>query len=229
MRTARAAVAALALAGLALPALGQSFFTRESDVPRDAHGRSDPHASLRAVSLSFVQPPMPREFAVHDLVTIIIDETSRSESQQKLETEKEYDIQAALKQFPSLRHLIQGQFENGDSQRTMRLDLSGGHEFTSEGNARRSDRFIARITAEVIDVKPNGTLVLEARKQIVKDREVQMIVLSGMCRREDVTTNNTITSSQLAGLTVVQSTDGDISRAAKKGLIPRVFETIFNF
>ncbi|GIK18510.1 MAG: hypothetical protein AMXMBFR77_00860 [Phycisphaerales bacterium] len=229
MKPARTLAAAVVLAGLAAPALAQSFFTRESEVQRDTPGKIDPHAALRAVSLSFVHPPMPREFAIHDLVTIIIDETSRSESQQKLETEKEYDIQAALRQFPSLRHLIQGQFENGDSQRTMRLDLSGGHEFNSEGNARRSDRFIARITAEVIDVKPNGTLVLEARKQIVKDREVQTIVLSGSCRREDVTTNNTITSSQLAGLTVVQSTDGDLSRATKKGLIPRVFESIFNF
>ncbi|MCW5776104.1 MAG: flagellar basal body L-ring protein FlgH [Phycisphaeraceae bacterium] len=229
MNALRIVAVVAAVAGVGMPACGQSFFTREGDVLRDSQGQSDPHAALRAVSLSFVQPPMPREFAIHDLVTIIIDETSRSESQQKLETEKDYEIKAALKQFPSLRHLIEGQFENGDTQRSMRLDLSGGHEFNSEGNARRSDRFIARITAEVIDVKPNGTLALEARKQIVKDREVQTIVLSGTCRREDVTTNNTITSSQLAALTVIQSTDGDISRAAKKGLIPRVFESIFNF
>jgi len=88
----------------------------------------------------------------------------------------------------------------------------------AEGDAERSDRFIARVTAEIIDVKPNGTLVLEARKSVAFGRESKSIVLSGTCREEDVSDANTVTSSQLANLTVVQEMEGDVDRSSKKGL-----------
>jgi len=93
----------------------------------------------------------------------------------------------------------------------------------------RSDRFSDRITATVIDVKPNGVLVLEAKRTVKKDDEEQNLVLSGECRREDVTQNNTVLSTQLAELTLVSKNTGQVKDSATKGWIPRILEAIFNF
>jgi flagellar L-ring protein precursor FlgH len=81
----------------------------------------------------------------------------------------------------------------------------------------------------VIDVKPNGILVLEARKTIQKNEEHQSIVLSGQCRTEDVTNANSVLSSQLAELTLISKQEGQVKDAATKGWIPRIIEALFAF
>lgn len=228
-RAARSILACCLAAALAPHALAQSLFVQEVQVPVDAKGEADPGAYLRGSSLMFIEPPKPREFAIHDLVTIIVEETTKSEASQTLETEKSYDIGAAMEAFPSMRHLLELQVQNGDTQRTADLDVNFDSKYKGDGDYERTDRFVARITATVIDVKPNGTVVLEARKRIDKDGEIQTIILSGTCRRDDVTTQNTVLSSQLAGLTVSMSTEGQVTKAGKKGLIPRALEGLFNF
>jgi flagellar L-ring protein precursor FlgH len=53
--------------------------------------------------------------------------------------------------------------------------------------------------------------------------------VSGIARQEDVTSGNTVLSSQLAELTVKVESDGDVDEAAKKGWLTNLFETVFNF
>lgn len=225
----RRALAFALIAGLVgAPALGQSLFVQQVVMPTDAKGEADPGAHLRGTSLMYIEPPKPREFAMHDLVTIIVEETTKSEASQTLETDKSYDMSGALEQFPSLRQLLELQVVN-DKQDPAQLGLNFDSKYKGDGDYERTDRFVARITATVIDVKPNGTVVLEAQKRIDKDGEIQTIILSGTCRRDDVTTQNTILSSQLAGLTVSMSTEGQVTKAGRKGLIPRALEGLFNF
>lgn len=210
-------------------AAAQSLLMRPAEIALDERGIPDTTAPLEGASMFVVTPPDPRTFEKHDLITILIDESSQSTMEQNLETTKEYETGGAFNAFPSLRHLLELQLQNGDSQRTAELDLSYDNDYTGDGKAERKDRVTARITAEVIDVKPNGTLVIEARKSIKENRESKTILLSGVCRQEDVTDNNTVNSSQIASLTLAIETEGDVHKAARKGLIPRALETLFAF
>lgn len=224
----RLAVGALWGAASAAPA--QSLFVTQA--PRaqvDALGRPVDAGSLASMSMLVVEPPRPRTFATHDQITIIIDETSRQQSEQSLDTKKDYDLGAQLEEFPSLRHLIELQFRNGDSRNELGLDVSANNKLKAEGTYERNDRFSARIAATIIDVKPNGVLVLEARKYIQKDDEIQTIVLSGNCRGDDVTTNNTVLSSQLADLSLISENEGEVKKSGSKGWIPKVLEAVFAF
>ncbi|MCC7390345.1 MAG: flagellar basal body L-ring protein FlgH [Phycisphaerales bacterium] len=219
--------AVLALA----PAAGaQSFYEYSVELPTNELGEPDPDAPLRAVSLYYIDVPQPKKFAVHDLITLIIDETSSAESKQTLDTKKDYDLSGDVGSFPDLLQLLELRLEAGDRDSLAALDLGSKQKFKGEGTAKRSDRFVARITAEIIDVKPNGNLVVEARKLVEsQDGEAKTIVLSGVCRQEDITDANTVNSSQLADLRLSQTTTGEVTNTAKKGFIPRVLEAIFNF
>jgi flagellar L-ring protein precursor FlgH len=206
----------------------QSLFERPAPAPV-AGTATDVTAPLQGISLFVVVPPAPRAFEKNDLVEIIVNESSLQKHEQTLDAEKDYRISALVAEFPSLQHLFEGQLENGDSTRGAALDLQGRHKFKGDGEYERKDRFTARITATVLEVKPNGTLLLEARKSVKSNDEESEIVLSGVCRPDDISANNTIQSSQLANLTLSVQNAGDVKRAGTKGLIPRVLETIFNF
>lgn len=219
-------------AGLALlssPALGQSLFQRSAEVPTAPDGKPDHQAPLRETSLTYSEAPPPRQIQINDLVTIIIDETSKQQSDQSLDTKKDYDWKAALNKFPSLKKLIDGELGTGDSDPVVELDVNSKNKFKGEGTFERTDKFSARIQAKIIDVKPNGVLVVEARKSVQTGEEKQTIILSGACRREDVTQNNTVLSTQLAELSIVSEQEGQVKDSATKGWIPRILETLFNF
>jgi flagellar L-ring protein FlgH len=207
----------------------QVMLTGSAPIPKDAIGQPDTLASLRTVSLLMVEPPKPRVYEIHDKVTIIISETSSQTSKQKLDTKKDVSITGGVNQFPNLLDLVEGKFTNANGSPITGVDASSSNQFKGEGTYDRSDRFSDRITATVIDVKPNGVLVLEAKRTIKKDEEEQTLVLSGECRREDVTQNNSVLSTQLAELTLISRNTGQVKQSATKGLIPRIFEALFNF
>ncbi len=194
-----------------------------------APGPADPAAGLRPVSLLLVEPPKPREFAIHDKVTIVIAESSRQASSQTLDTKKDQSFKAALNKFPDLRKLVEAELTNGASSPIASVDVGANNKFKGEGKYDRTDQFTDRLTATIIDVKPNGVLVIEAKRTIQKDEEKQTIVLCGECRREDVSPQNTVLSSQLAELTLISRNEGQVKESATKGLIPRLFEALFNF
>lgn len=223
----------LALSCLSPAASAQSLFTapieREAPAPVIAPPRGEPTPDLYGWSTTAIRPPEPREFRIHDLVTIVIDEQSKSTSNQKLETEKEASNKVRLDAVLDPMELLELRLVQDDLTALDLINASGEREFEGEGDYERTDRFTARITAEIIDVKPNGTIVLEAKKEIVRDKEETLLVLSGVCRQEDVTSQNTILSSQLANLRLEQHNTGDVKKAASKGFLTNALDTIFNF
>lgn len=221
------AVASLGL--LHASASAQAMLARSAPVPKDAIGQPDTLAALRTVSLLMVEPPKPRVYSIHDKVTIIISETSSATSKQTLDTKKDVAVKGGVNRFPNLLDAIQGNFTDANGSPIVGVDVSANNKYKGEGTYNRSDQFSDRITATVIDVKPNGVMVLEAKRTVKKDEEEQTLVLSGECRREDVTQNNTVLSSQLAELTLISHNTGQVKESATKGFIPRVLEAIFNF
>lgn len=230
--TSRAVPCVVVACALSMPiamASAQSLYLRKPKVALNERGEVDPGVMLKDVSMTYIDPPKPKTYKVHDQVTIIIDETSRESSKQTLDTKKDYDNSAALSKFPSLEALLDLQLQGGGNDNTAELGINSKQKYKGEGTYDRSDRFSARITAKIIDVKPNGVLVLEARKTIQKNEEFQSIVLSGQCRTEDVTNANSVLSSQLAELTLISKQEGQVKDAATKGWIPRLLDALFAF
>lgn len=181
------------------------------------------------VSTLYIEPPEPRVIAKHDLVTIVIDENTSTTSEQTLETDKSYDTSASVAALLDPWQLLELRLRQGNISDVDLIRAKADRSFTGEGEYERRDRFSARITATVLEVKPNGTVVLEARKHVARDTEEQTLVLSGLCRQEDITLQNTVLSSQIAGLQLVLTNEGEVRDSAKKGLISRVLDTIFAF
>jgi flagellar L-ring protein FlgH len=227
--TCACATVVVALTGMASGAMGQSLLRAEPTKPTVEKDAPKPTAQLEGYSLTLVEAPEPREYQVHDTITILIQEQSRQSSSAKLDTKTDASIDASIKQLPDLIKLLELRLEQGDRTSLTGVGADAKRDFKGDGKYERTEGMTDRLQATVIDVKPNGTLVLEARRTITKDDQTQTVVVSGVARREDVTTGNTVLSSQLAELTVKVESEGDVDEAAKKGFFTRLFETIFNF
>ncbi|MGQ0628559.1 MAG: flagellar basal body L-ring protein FlgH [Phycisphaerales bacterium] len=173
--------------------------------------------------------PKPRTYQKHDKIEVIINETSLQKSEQSLETQKKYDLKAELSQFPSLKRLLEDATIADGIGAGPGLGINSDSSFQGDGTSERKDRFTARISALVIDVKPNGSLVIEATETQQFDAETKTLVVSGLCDPKDITKEGTVQSSQLAGLIIKVNHEGALKESSEKGIITRIFDAIFDF
>jgi len=229
----------------AATAQSSSLFVQEDEQARrpqqgagemTARGRDRaPHQlspAIASVSYSAVRVPEPRQFARHDLITIIIRESTESDIDANLTTEKEANYEGEISDFPNLKlkdllslQLTPSSMDDGNPQ----LGIDFANEFEGDGEYSRSESVTGRITAQIIDIKPNGNLVLEATKQVRTDDETLDLVLTGACRPEDISIDNTVLSTQMHNLRLDKQHEGELRKSTRKGLLTKLFDALFNF
>ncbi|MCH8823681.1 MAG: flagellar basal body L-ring protein FlgH [Planctomycetes bacterium] len=196
----------------------------------DLKTNETPHA-LQKFSMFAIVEAQQASFHVHDLIQIIVSESSKGKLSHKLDSDKEYDITADVSAWPalSLRDLLNLQVAAGRTTGLPRLDIGFSSEFSGQGKYDRKDDFTARLTAEVIEVLPNGNLVLEARSYIKLDEEESTITVTGICRPNDISANNTILSHSLHDLKIEKMNKGELKNANQKGILSKVLDAVFAF
>jgi len=179
--------------------------------------------AIEAMSLIAIPRVPPRKFKVEDLITIIVRQQKKYEAEAKLDTEKKWDIDGKLSEwfrFYPRNRLGSDKLSNGEPG----FKFAFNNKYETDGENEREDKFITRIQATVIDVKPNGNLVLEATQTEKHDEEEIEITLTGVCRSEDVTPDNSILSTQVARMVLIERNSGAVRDATKRGWIPRILD-----
>ena len=190
----------------------------------------EPHA-LRSLSQFAIAPAEARLYHEHDLIEIVVRETTSAKSTHALETEKETKLKGKVAQWPDLQlaNLADGFFRAGSTDGLPAVDFQFKKEFTGDGDYERRDDFTARLSAEVIQILPNGNLILESRTRIKNDDEESVLKVTGVCRPEDVTPANTILSTQLHDLRIEKIHQGELKKANSKGILTKILDAIFAF
>jgi len=163
-----------------------------------------------------------------DLVTITVNQSTIGVKDQKTTTSK------VTSESEKLEALL-GPFLGG-VRTTAELDRrnphntwSGTRTFAGDGKIEHTETLTSTIQARVTDVLPNRVLRLEATRRVEVGQEISNFILTGMIRQEDLTTANTILSTQIADLQVKQVNNGTITREQRKGWLTRIWESITPF
>ena len=181
--------------------------------------------TLESVSLTAVPTAEPRKYSKQDLITIVIRERSAATLSSTLETEKDVRLDTAVEAFPK----IAGGTLRPSNGPLPQLDIRTRNEFDGEADYERRDTVDIELQARVIDIKPNGNLVLEARKFIKNDKEELTVTVTGTARPDDITVDNRVLGTQLAQLRVNKTHEGELRKTTTKGLLTQVIEFLFNF
>ncbi len=173
---------------------------------------------------------------LNDLVTINIVESLSGSGKADTDTSSESSIDFELTKLLGMntdfglqnRSLLKHLFEGGKVFEPA-VKSTSKSDFKGKGDTNREGKLIATITAKVVEVMPNGNLVLEARKELTINNEKQILVLSGMVRPDDISSDNTIFSNKLADAQVYYLGDGVIQDKQGPGWMVRVLDHIWPF
>lgn len=174
-----------------------------------------------------------RARTVGDLVTIIVDEQLGSVNTVSLTTAKSAKsdgeglasnlVNQFIQAMPSKLFKIPG---TSSTLNRPNLSGTGSNTFTGGGTITNSQSINARVTVQVVDVLPNGNLVIEGLREIGFSKERQFAQLHGIIRPYDISVDNTILSSRVADAQVRIISEGTLTEAQKKGWLLRLNDKI---
>ncbi|MDX1961655.1 MAG: flagellar basal body L-ring protein FlgH [Pirellulales bacterium] len=208
----------LGLCGGAAEALAQS----SSLYVRSTNGVI-PQASASLIYSELLQP---RQLKINDLVTIRVIEAGEFSTRGRINRQNNANIDARLRNWIELDGLNLISSPNTDLPRARG---SYNVQNQSQGELRTSEELAFNITARVVDVRPNGLLVLEAHKTVRIDDEIYDNSLTGIVRPEDVGAKNLVTSDKIAELSIQRRTVGQVRDSYRRGWLSKFWDQVTPF
>jgi len=170
------------------------------------------------------------EVREHDLVTIVIRENNSATTSLETEYEKEFAAKLEIPKAFNIKSTKGGKGLTYEpltaTSKKPEMDIKAGRSHEGEGEIKHKETFEARITAEVIEVLPNGTLMLEARKRVTIGEERSELILTGRIRPQDIKEGNTVDSDRVADSHIQYRPKGAVGDANKRGWLHRLFDFV---
>ncbi len=107
-----------------------------------------------------------------------------------------------------------------------KLGFSSNVNMTGDGKTERTHTVDSRISCLVIEVLPNGNLVIEGTKDLQTHKETLRVIFRGVIRPTDVMGDNTISSTQVANPELGVQGKGALSRIQKPGILTQILQAI---
>lgn len=159
-------------------------------------------------SISLFEDPKP--YRIGDILTVILKESTSASKKAGTSTKKEDELVMAN---PTLFGLTPT--HNGNN--LLELNVAPEREFSGEADSSQSNSLSGEITVTVVDILPNGNLVVQGEKWFTLNQGKEYIRIAGVVRPQDVTPDNTLASSKLADAQIAYSGEGFLADANNQG------------
>ena len=190
-------------------------------------------ASARADSLWTNSPQGERSLVADrkaghtgDILTIIVQESATASSSQQRKDSRSSTLQDSIKQFLFTAAASKLGTHAGELPAT---NINGTSNFTGGGQVDNSQSLTARAAVLVADVLPNGNLVIEGVRLVTFSGETQYVVLHGLVRPDDISSNNTILSTNIADARVEFYSEGSLTDLQNRGWLSKLYEKLRPF
>ena len=101
--------------------------------------------------------------------------------------------------------------------------------FSGKGEAANNNVFTGNMTVTVIDVLPNGNLLVSGEKQVAVGDEQEFVRISGVINPSFVDATNTVESSKIADARIEYKSSGQVAEAQTMGWLARFFLNVLPF
>jgi flagellar L-ring protein precursor FlgH len=162
----------------------------------------------------------PRARLRGDIITIAINEKNSASRTSSSTTSKTNEVKAGV---PAVAGLP-GKFFQGAN-----LQANSSNAFSGKGDTANDNAFTGTITVTVVNVLPNGNLVVAGEKQIGINHNLEFIRFSGVVNPVTLQAGNQVESTKVADARLEYTGKGYIDEAQRMGWLSRFFLTFLPF
>ncbi len=221
------ALGCLAMAGTAAAQERPQLQLRHRQVPVFAQRKEPPiltySTERRMTDTSWILAPAPalEEIKVHDLVMVLVDERAVQLQQRQFQRQKQgvYNLQLA----DWIRIDSEGRLANAAANQPT-VDVNYENRLQSRGNQNVTESLTYRIAASVTSIRPNGNLIIGARKSIITNRDAWVYHMTGEINPKHIDARDTVKSENIANLQIIKKSTGKVRDSVKRGWMLRILD-----
>lgn len=171
-----------------------------------------------------------RARGVGDTLVVNVVQTSTAESKAGTSTGRDSSVNASMTNIFGMPASM-GLSNLWGKGRPFDLGVNAGmtSDFKGTGSTTRGQTISSTMTALVVDVQPNGNLMIAGKRESSVNREREIMVVSGIVRPEDIGPDNSIMSTQIADARIVYSGAGVVSDKQGPGWLTRILDNVWPF
>ena len=109
------------------------------------------------------------------------------------------------------------------------MTASSDNELTSKADYKDERKYVDSVTVVVMDILPNGNLVILGNRERNIAGDIQTIELSGMVRPSDIEYDNTVRSEQVADFRLITKNKGVSAPYTRPGWLGTILDIIWPF
>ena len=163
-----------------------------------------------------------KAFRIHDVVAIVVTESLAASTDGQVKNSRASNANSgltslfgALKSSNALQNLVGANASSG---------------LTAQGQSTTNSSLVTTFGAEVVDVLPNGMLVVQATRQLTFSQQTQLIELRGLVRPEDVSNQNQVLSTAMTDLELEVTGKGIVNDSTyRQNPVVRLLEKLVVF
>ena len=159
---------------------------------------------------------------IGDILTIKITEDSKVDNKAKRDLKKEVDKSTTFNGELNIDHIL-------PSIPGFTMSAESSNELKSKADYKDERSFVDRITVVVVDIQPNGNLVVMGTRNRDISGDIQKIEVSGIVRPSDIAFDNTVKSEQVADFRLVAKNSGVADPYTRPGWLGRIFDILWPF
>jgi flagellar L-ring protein precursor FlgH len=186
-----------------------------------------PSAHVRDFSWIYIDaPPPPTQIKVHDIITIEVDEKAEVIVNSRFNRQRNGSFKAQLKEFV---RIVDGDKLVSAAANEPTIEGTLQNRLQTIGQGTDSEGITYKIAATVVDVLPNGTIVLEARKSVRSNQDFFEYRLTGRVDKGKIKPDRTARTEDIAELKIERVQRGKIFDSTKVNWGTRVLDIIWPF
>jgi flagellar L-ring protein precursor FlgH len=164
----------------------------------------------------------PRAMRPHDLISVVVSESLAASTDG---TVKNSRASSASSQISALMGLLHA----GNALQNL-INQNSAAALNAQGTSATNSSLSTIFGGQVVDVLSNGTLVIEAAREVEFSQQTQTIVLRGLVRPEDISQQNQVLSTAISSLELEVRGKGIVSDYTRRpNALVRLLQQILIF
>lgn len=159
-----------------------------------------------------------RARSIGDVLTIRLQESTQARTSSSTETSKGSEIS-----LPNPTLLGMPVTRGGNPLLT--TDVASDNAFNGSGASEQTNQLEGFITAQVVEITPNGLLRVHGEKRLRINRGDETIVVTGLVRPQDIGPDNSVPSLRVANADISYRGRGQLGQANQQGWLGRFFNS----
>jgi flagellar L-ring protein precursor FlgH len=133
-----------------------------------------------------------RAMRPNDLISVVVSESVAAETDGTVKNSRSSSASSQISALIGLLHA-------GNAMQNL-LNQNSAAALNAQGQSATNSSLSTTFGGQVIDVLPNGMLVIEAAREVEFSQQTQTILLRGLVRPEDISQQNQVLSTAISSL-----------------------------